>query len=593
MRTLDGFMKRVPSFRLAAPAGVLPLLLGLGCGDAPSGEPVGAVAEANNPAPSGWSAPTIDPIRSLEVTDLPTLEAVDGQGKLRFSLERTLAQIAASSGTGATGAQIYQRMFDTNNTKAGGFVPDGQHCDDVKDADGHPVLNGFPIECPRQEGALADLTAHNPFCTGDHCDPYTPIAIVNRFDLADAGGQTCGQYRIVYGKGVGQTPLATAGNQDIFNRNLVIFEAIVPNPHPRQHLAGCAPIVAFWAGLSKVNDPAKRAEALDRFYFKGLPGFEPVVAFQHYTGAVDPSTGVQLSGQIRANQFMFELGAQPWQLREYNLDRRCTGSGVHKTCGAVVKMVPPKLNPDATLFDDNNQSPAATAFRDPGNPLGFLGQVASLATGDLNLLNMNNLDTRYNTGQSTSSPVFPSFPGGPEIPVSQDANYMNYFNPRGPFAAKIQAKLDQIGSHLTPLHIVRRAQTQACAGCHELSSTTAGFFGGSPPSSVSGLSEANKLGGGLTWPDPAFGLVPMNAFTQTSEQILVPLADGVTCDAACAAHPTTCQCAWSISPALSDIFLPFRRDNMITFLSRVYSHPGGWNNNPDPAPARMCGNPDN
>jgi len=574
---------RVPSVRVAIPVWLIGVYLGAGCSAVPPDEPVEQVAAADS------AALVLDINRSLAVTDLPTLEATDAHGEPRFSFHRVLAQVAGSSGTCPSfgAAQLYQRIFDTNNTKAGGYVADGQHCDDQKDAHGTPTLNGFPIQCPRQEGALANLSAHNPFCSGAGCDPYTPIAITNRFDLAPSNGQTCGQYRIVFGKGSGQTPLALAGNPNAFNRTLVIFEAVLPNPRPTLGLAGCAPVVELWAGLSGVSDPAKRAEALDRFFFTGISGFEPVVKFSHYTGAVDPQTTVQLSGQIRANQFMFDLppplGGQPWQLREYNLDHACSGAGVHRTCSARVKMVTPKVNPDATLFDDNNTSPAALAFRDPGNPGGFLGQVSQLAKNDLNLLNMNGLSPAFNTSQSTSSPGLGS-------PPFNEANYNPAFNPKGAFTTKIQAVLTGMHSKLDPLHIVRRAQTQACAGCHELATSTASFFGG--------VKESNLLGGGLTWPDAALDSVPaapgggFPAFTQTSEQVLMPLASGVTCDAACTAHPTTCQCAWRLSAALTDVFLPFRRDNMRWFLKETYN--GTWNNNqPNNASERMCGSPDN
>jgi hypothetical protein len=587
---------RFPELRRAVPASLIGLLVGAGACAAPSEEPVepvepvSAVAQADTQV----AAPLLDITRSLAVTDLPTLEATDAQGQPRFSFRRVLDRIAATAGLGPSfGApQLYQRIFDTNNTKAGGFVADGQHCDDQLDADGKPVLNGSRIQCPRQEGALANLALHNPFCSGPGCDPYTPIAITNRFDLAPSNGQTCGQYRIVFGKGNQQSPLALAGNPDAFNRTLIILEAIMPNPKQSLGLAGCAPLVDFWAGLSAISDPAQRAAQLDRLFFTGITGFEPVLRFSHYTGAVDAHTQVQLSGQFRANQFMFDvlpppLGGQAWQLREYNLDHACTGTGAHTTCGARVKLVTPKVNPDASLFDDANTSPRALAFRDPANPSGFLSQVAQLATPDLNLLNMNGLSPTFNGGQSTSSPVFPG------VDPLNDSNYKTTFNATGAFAGKIQAVLTGMGSKLFPVHIVRRAQTQACAGCHELATSTASFFGGG--------NEGNKVGGGLTWPDAALdsqaasGSQPgftLPAFTQTSEQLLAPLAAGVTCDAACTAHAATCQCAWQLSPALTGVFLPFRRDNMSSFLSKVHS--GTFSSaSPSSASARMCGSPDN
>jgi hypothetical protein len=576
---------RIPSSGAAIRLGLAALVLCAACGapgaDEPGPEPVRAeAADLRNERP-----PRVDLDRSLAITDLPTLEATDPSGKLRFTLERVLAQIGATSGaTHPPGAlELYQRIFDTNNRKTHNYVPDGQHCDDEKDASGKEVINGFPIECPRQEGELANLTQHHPFCSGPGCDPYTPVAMTNRFDLAPANGQNCGQYRIVFGKGREQSPLATAGNPLPFNRVMIIFEAIVPNPHPEQGMRGCNPVIGFWISLSRMDDPAQRAAALDQFFFTGVPGFEPAVKFSHYSGAVDPVTLVQQGGQIRANQFMNSndptapsLDGQMWQLREYNTALPCTGHGSRRACRARIRMVTTKLNPPASLYDEHDQSPAALAFRDPATPLGFLSQVRELARDDLNLINLNNLDPAFAGGQSTSSPGF-VVPGLPPPTFQNDTNYNLMFDPSGPFAAAIQAELDKPPClPLTPTEIVRRSQTQSCAGCHELSTSTAPFFGG--------MASANDLGphgpglSPLTWPDtapeplaPGFAL---NAFTQTTEMVLTPLpgATNVTCDAACTAHAATCPCGWALSPALTDVFLPFRRDNILKYVAANTTH---------------------
>lgn len=549
-------------------------------------EPAPEPASASQAVVPGFG---IDIDRSLAIVDLPTLGTLDPTGKERFSLKRVLQYIASTSGSTQqlSALELYRRLWDTNNSKATGFVPGGQHCDDQRDSHGNAVLNGFPIQCPRQEGILADVQNHNPFCSGDEkCEPYSPIAIVNRFDLAPANGKNCGQYRMVFGKGTThKTPVELAGNPDPFDRNLIIFEAILPNPHPGQGLAACKPAVAYWAALSAEPSRVKRAAALDKFFFQGIPGFEAAFDFSHFTGAVDQATQTQMSGQIRANQFMFNTGAQPWQLREYNLEKRCTGSGRHRSCSGWVKMVTTKLNPEASLFDDANQSPRALAFRDPYSPNGFFSQIEALATPDLNLLNMNGLNPVFNGGQSTSSPVFAA-PGAPPPPPSDDTNYLIKFKPSGPFGQKIQHRLVQMGSKLGALHIVRRAQTQSCAGCHELSTSTASFFGGK--------NESNKVGDDLLWPDAALGAIPLAAFTQTSEALLLPLSPEVTCDAACTADTKTCQCAWALSQALREVFLPFRRDNVAAFLSYVYTgesywDEGGWG----PAHERVKGSPDN
>jgi len=61
---------------------------------------------------------------------------------------------------------------------------------------------------------------------------YTAIALSNRFDLTtppSKGGGDCGEYRIVFER--------NSGAADPKNRNLIIFEAVLPNPHPSPEFA--------------------------------------------------------------------------------------------------------------------------------------------------------------------------------------------------------------------------------------------------------------------------------------------------------------------------------------------------------------------
>ena len=104
------------------------------------------------------------------------------------------------------------------------------------------------------------------------------------------------------------------------DRNLIIFEALVPNPpDPRRadpdndgpfaKLAGCRPIVEFWLSLSNTEmTTSARGKALHDFFLNGLPkdsiakglpknDIGPIVNTRHYAGG-------PASGQIRTNQFM-------------------------------------------------------------------------------------------------------------------------------------------------------------------------------------------------------------------------------------------------------------------------------------------------
>lgn len=425
----------------------------------------------------------VDPARSLAVTDLDILA--------RFPLQRVMNQIVASAAVVSTAQQAYHSIFDTQNPAPGFLAPPQQHCTGTR--------NGFPQDCPRQEGILADAAVSNPFCTGAGCDPYEPLGLFNRFDLAPAGGANCGEYRIVYGKrSAGAAP---PGN----NRNLIIFEAVLPNPKPGcglNGLEGCKAVTEFWARLSTIPDPMVRAAQLEQFYFAGLPGFAPVVRWSHYSAG---------SGQIRTNQFMNAVGLQPWQLREHKLRRDCTTG----PCLLLAESVTTQVNPAADLFNPASAHPQAAPFR-----ADFLGRVPGLAAlGSINDITMTAatpFPNAFNEAQSTASP------GG-------DTDYIAAFGGGGGFATSIAGVIPP--GPLNAHDIVRRAETQSCAGCHQLSNNV-------------------PLGGGLIWP-PSLG------FTHVSDTNVL----------ACATSPGGC---WEISPALRNEFLPRRQATLKAFVDATW-----------------------
>lgn len=427
----------------------------------------------NIPYLGASSPPTVD---ALIVTQLSVLDE-------RFSLERVMNRLVELSGDPqATGASLYYQLWNTN-----------RHCSSQ--------LNGFPLQCPRQE---AILSVSDPF-DANRADNYVPIALVNRFDLAPADGSNCGEYRIIYGKISPFTFLF-----DLLDRNLIIFEPVLPNPRPEEGLEGCRPVAELWDRVAHTDDPGERAEMLATLYFDGLDGFEPVIHPDHL-GSVE--------GQIRSNQFMFFRPYfnglplfQLWQLREYELVTEIGDDGQPRLSAI---QVPDKNNPFAGLFNDRSTpSGPGPSFRQD-----FLTQVAGLASAtDVNDLHLNVPDV-YNQGESV------------EQFFESDLVFHFVFG-TGAFAAQIQHELDRIGSPLTPTHIVRRAMTTTCAGCHQLSTR---FGGGN-----------HDLGGGLAFPDS-------NVFTHVSERDIVP----------CETSSGSC---FQISAALRDSFLPRRLEILASFL---------------------------
>ncbi len=389
-----------------------------------------AATGTDEPASSSESsaltcATAVDASRSLFVTDPTAL------GK--FGFKRVMDAIIATGSTAPqTSLALYQQWWDTNNDDASGVSPANAHCDD-----NGGTVDGFPIDCPRQEGLLART---NPFVAGK--DHYSPVAVVNRFDLAPKNGASCGQYRVVFAKDSGKT--------DFADRNFVIFEAVLPNPTPASGIAGCVPVAKFWDDLSADADATSRATKLSTFFFSGLPGFAPVVHASHYGIGGGTNTG-----QIRANQFMpgrSPLG-QGWQLREYRLSRPCTAAG----CKVVASLATDKTNPFFRLF-------SGTDVRSSNFQTAFLNQVPKLARNDINAITMSDLGA-FNAGQSDE-----------QLSTNQYETVTS-----AAFKARIQTKLTSIGSTLTPSQLLARATTQSCAGCHQL--------------------EANRpIGGGLTWP---------------------------------------------------------------------------------------------
>ena len=411
-------------------------------------------------------AVTIDPVRSLFVTDRAVLDSDTGR---LFSLERVFNQLVAQSRVPMLTSQgLWNQWWDTLNLSPGLGL--GPHCDSYLTPEGDPGLNGFPLDCPRQEGEEATVS---PFAaTGEVV--YHTTALVNRFDLAPLTGAHCGEYRMVFARTSERLP----------GRNLLIFEAVLPNPTPDLGLEGCRPVAAFWAQLSTIDDPQVRATALAAFYFTGLPGFPPVVTIDHYG-----------TGQIRTNMFIERL----WQLREFKLVHRCSDPA--GPCKALrLRPVTDKNTPFGALFDDTSTHAKAPQFRTH-----FLKLLPGLLTDDLMQVAFPSAN-RFNTGQSNASGVENDY----AVHLSRGS---------GSFAQEIQQQLTALGSDLTPMHMVRRAMTQSCAGCHALSTVDAN----------------SDLGHGLTWPRSL-------RFVHVDE-------------------------AGNLSPALREVFLPHRQAVLEAFLN--------------------------
>jgi hypothetical protein len=388
-------------------------------------------------APSQAVQSDVDIRRSLVVTEQPILE--------RFPFQRVLDQLVAQGGVAnLTSLDLFRQWWDTQNPGPGLGL--GPHCDDATDGAGQAVLNDFPYTC-RPAPAEGAQAAGDPFTDPDgSIEAYVPIGLFNRFDVAPADGSHCGEHRIVYAR--------RSGISSGIDRNLIIFEAVLPNPRPDQGLKGCHTIAKFWADLTKEADITRRADALETFYFQGVANVGPVV---HVSNFGSNALG---AGQIRTNQFMQTGASKIWSLREFKLVRTCAGG----TCTALtVVPVTDKVNPFGPLFSPAGTHPRTAAFQNA-----FIEQVPALAASSLTAIDMRVADS-FNTGQSQAS-------------GSTENNYVAQFGATpSDFQGDIDAALQQLGSTLTASDMVARAQALSCAGCHRLSNGAA-------------------LGGGLVWP---------------------------------------------------------------------------------------------
>ena len=479
-------MARTPGTRYCGPVSVnRPTLILASCalaivglsacdsGDMSARTALAAAPEPATPAPPGhlgpanFSAappqaslvcgdtPDIDPRRSLAITEQALLTG--------FTFERVMQQIVDTSGEpGLTREDLYGRWWDFLNP-APGFFPEARHCDDSL-IEGKPSLGAFPIQCPRPEGILA---ATDPFEDPENNpDSYIPIGLFNRFDAARTDGSHCGEYRIVFAKRSGQF--------DTLDRNLIIFEAVLPNPFPACGVEGCRPIAERWAALSEMDDPSLIRKSLEDFYFGDGAGAGPVVHADNYGPR---------GGQIRSNSFMPDPNL--WQLHQFAFSHDCNGDG------PCIKPTLVKDNPFPQLFNDPAPGPGGEAFQK-----WFISQVPHLEVADVNRFFLTDVGT-FNAGQSSSEGQFDNY----RLQSGFGTNFRD----------AIQAAITTPG--LSTDQLLNRTLTLSCAGCHEHANQP----------------DSGDLGDGLNWA-PSLGFVQLSEeFTEDGEfGPRFPLSDQIT-----------------------------------------------------------------
>jgi hypothetical protein len=427
---------------------------------------------------------TVDARRSLAITDQAILS--------QFSLQETLQAIISRSASPAMNPRaLFSQWWGTASNDV--TVP--LRCNTLDPANpGAASLNRFPYDCPRGEG---NERFTDPFSPGP--EGYIATGLFNRFDLAASDGSDCGEYRIIFARRSGIT---------LFNqRNVIIFEGVLPNPKPAKGVNGCIRVAEFWAGLSDPGlSPSVRAQQIKSFYLNGLLGFSPVFHPQSY--GMNSSS----KGQIRTDQFL-EFN---WMLREFKLSPPNSALATQSKQILTVVPVSVKVNPDESLFaGDPNASKIRSIFQEK-----FISQLSSLTLPDINRFDYK-VDDFANSGQSIS------MPGVRQINYADKAD--------AAFKTLITAALQRLNLNpsVSAEQVLNRVTALSCGGCHQ----------------TSGNSNATNasLGGGLAnWP-------ASNVFTHVNEN---------TTDNSSPEGPR-----FGISPALVNVFLPHRKTVLENYLN--------------------------
>ncbi|MCH9683635.1 MAG: hypothetical protein K0V04_19510 [Deltaproteobacteria bacterium] len=367
----------------------------------------------------------LDPRRSLIETRPSVLSD--------FGLSEVFAAVATNAGLHPDPLGTHDRLFDTyRHSQQGEF--NGHHCDDELIGQ-QPSLNGFPLLCPRSEGAFAAFD--------QALDGWFATAFVNRIDLAPADGSHCGEQRIIF------------ANPMMVGRAFIILEAQIPNPSPGCGVAACGPITQFWADLDAIDDPAERTARLRAAFIDGDPtlsgaGFGPFMSADNLTFG---------TGQVRTNNFV----TGPWTLREYKFVPLDAGGNM------VVspEPVPVSASVHDTLWNDTLGGQDAASCRSA-----MLDALPGLLGNDVATMG-------WSLPQSCRSSESVEFEDFYDVHLSEGS---------GNFAAAINAEIAAVapGSGLDAFDVARRAQfAGSCIGCHEHANFLELGGGVTAPSSLS------------------------------------------------------------------------------------------------------------
>jgi hypothetical protein len=410
-----------------------------------------------------------------------------------FSVAQTLTRIAENAALPITGTVWHDNLFKTMARQETFPGEPGPFCNS---GGVFPhLVNGFIVGCAGIASPLVGRLAQ-----------WKPLAVSNRFDLAPAGGENCGEARASFfmPPGVVTAPA----------RAFMIFEAVVPNPQPNLGLDGCRAVQNFWQSLGSIADPAARGVKLTQAFLTGEPGLtaagvKPFFTFENFG---------EHKGRVRTETFGVAGVVPGWDFREFRIN--ADGSALH---------MPVAQSFAVTAFASSDHPKAAQCRQELLNTLGTL----TPASPNLNFLGLDVSPTCFDGASG-------NFGNRPEELVALGV--------QPEFTAALQARAAVLApaANLSAVQIAARVSFGGtCIGCHFRQDQAA----------------QRNLGQGLVLPV----VTPVGA--ESLDDVDFTMVNNLRQEPCAASGPDAAQNCFKLSPTLGAIFLPHRKSVLESYLN--------------------------
>jgi hypothetical protein len=289
-------------------------------------------------------------------------------------------------------------------------------------------------------------------------------------------------------------------------------------------LSTCRPAAELWAGLPRLDAQARKTR-LASFYFEGVGGLPPAIDVAHLGASGGDCRYAGHCGQIRLGQGM----QAPFEFRQFRLEASL--DNLERANRLEVVPTADSQSPRPQLWDLPSTDPSASTFYRE-----LAEAVPELSTANAAAMRLR-LSASGDSGESAiSGDASPNF--AERLAKSPASEAMSLRSTLTPSLTPDPACPSD--DQPTSDSIVQRVTALTCAGCHA-------------PEQV--LAPGRKLGCGNIWPK-SLGETHINELGE-------------------------------LSPALTDVFLPYRADVLSTFLQACDRDKIEANLQPIPPPIRV------